>query len=225
MNYSSHYDALVTRAKHRVLEGYSERHHIIPCCLGGSNSPGNIVRLTPEEHYTAHILLVKMYPGDHRLLWAASCMTGVTKKQPGRSPNKLYGWLRRRLSEKVAERMTGRHPSLETLVKLRESHLGVKKGPRSAETRAKIAAGNLGKPKSAAHRAAMSAARTGVPMGPRSEEWKERLRQSNLAALATRSFAYAAEPKHREKQSEGMAEVWRKRRLGLLPMPVYRSGR
>lgn len=40
---------------------YCERHHIVPKCLGGSNSPENIVNLTSREHFIAHILLVKIY--------------------------------------------------------------------------------------------------------------------------------------------------------------------
>lgn len=30
MDYQSHYDRLITRARTRVLSGYSERHHVVP---------------------------------------------------------------------------------------------------------------------------------------------------------------------------------------------------
>ncbi len=36
---------------------YYEKHHIIPKSMGGSNSPLNLVLLTPEEHYICHSLL------------------------------------------------------------------------------------------------------------------------------------------------------------------------
>lgn len=62
MNYSKHYDNLISRAKARVLDGYKERHHVVPKCMGGDNSPKNLVDLTPEEHFLAHQLLVRMHP-------------------------------------------------------------------------------------------------------------------------------------------------------------------
>ena len=34
-------------------------HHIIPKCMGGSNSTSNKVLLTPREHFIAHLLLSK----------------------------------------------------------------------------------------------------------------------------------------------------------------------
>lgn len=92
---------LITRAQHRTLVGYIEEHHVIPRCIGGSDDLTNLVDLTPEEHYVAHQLLVKMYPGNPRLLRAAIFMTA---KRPG---NKCYGWLRRRLAEAQSIAQTG----------------------------------------------------------------------------------------------------------------------
>lgn len=64
----------------------------------------NIVDLTPEEHYVAHQLLVKMYPDHSGLVWAALQMTGQPNGQ--RSNNKVYGWLRKRYQQ-VAKQRTG----------------------------------------------------------------------------------------------------------------------
>lgn len=56
------YDALILKAKLREkLEGYVEKHHIIPVALGGSNAKWNLVLLTAREHYIAHLLLFKHY--------------------------------------------------------------------------------------------------------------------------------------------------------------------
>ena len=41
---------------------YTENHHIIPRCLGGSDSKENIVKLSAKEHFICHLLLTKMYP-------------------------------------------------------------------------------------------------------------------------------------------------------------------
>jgi hypothetical protein len=43
---------------------YTERHHIIPKCIGGTDEPSNIVRLSAREHYIAHRLLVKFTIGN-----------------------------------------------------------------------------------------------------------------------------------------------------------------
>ena len=96
MNYKKHYDLLINRAKERQLEGYSERHHIIPKCMGGTNDKDNLVRLTPEEHYVAHQLLVKIYPKNNKLIAAVILMSGNSIKT--QRSNKLYGWLRRQHS-------------------------------------------------------------------------------------------------------------------------------
>jgi hypothetical protein len=95
MNYKKHYDLLIERGKDRMLEGYVEKHHIVPRCLGGSDAIENLVQLTPEEHYLAHQLLVKMYPDNFGLLSSAMYMTGGNKN---RKTNKTYGWLKRRYS-------------------------------------------------------------------------------------------------------------------------------
>jgi hypothetical protein len=34
-------------------------HHIIPRSLGGSDEVSNLIRLTPREHYIAHLILWK----------------------------------------------------------------------------------------------------------------------------------------------------------------------
>lgn len=102
MDYKHHYNLLIDRAKGRLLEGYTEKHHIIPKCMGGSNYKENIVKLTPEEHFVAHQLLVKMHPGNLKLLHAAHMMT-VTSKSNQKRNNKMYGWLRKKRSEKLRQ--------------------------------------------------------------------------------------------------------------------------
>lgn len=99
MEYKKHYDALINRAKNRLLETYTEKHHIIPVCMGGSNLPDNLVQLTPEEHYVAHQLLVKMYPKNYKLMHAANMMTLSNNNQTRN--NKRYGWLKRKLSKNL----------------------------------------------------------------------------------------------------------------------------
>ena len=101
MNYQKHYNILINRAKNRLLEGYVEKHHIIPRCMNGSNDIENIVSLTPEEHYVAHQLLVKIYPNEPKLIYAAKMMT-VKSPDHKRRNNKLYGWLRKHVSKQLS---------------------------------------------------------------------------------------------------------------------------
>lgn len=75
MDYGRIYDALMRRAVPRKLEGYSEKHHVVPRCMGGSSSGENIVRLTAKEHFVAHKLLVRVYPSV-RGLWLALIAMG-----------------------------------------------------------------------------------------------------------------------------------------------------
>lgn len=70
--YKRWYDRIIEIAKGRIVEGYFERHHIIPKCCGGINDPNNVVCLLPREHYICHVLLTKFYTGSekHKLLCA-----------------------------------------------------------------------------------------------------------------------------------------------------------
>lgn len=101
LNYKKIYDSLIDRGINRTLTGYKEIHHIIPRCLGGSDEKENLVDLTPEEHYLAHQLLVKIYPGNIKLVKAAAMMI------PNRPTNKMYGWLKRRFSVAQSESQSG----------------------------------------------------------------------------------------------------------------------
>ena len=75
MNYKKHYDLLIEKANKRTnLEGYIEKHHIVPKCMGGTNTSENLVKLTAREHYVSHVLLHKTYPKNNKLAYAILCM-------------------------------------------------------------------------------------------------------------------------------------------------------
>lgn len=96
MNYQKHYDMLINRSKARILEGYVEKHHILPKCLGGNDAKENIAILTPEEHFLAHQLLIKMHPGNRDLVYATQLMT--MHQTNARVNNKLFGWIRKQMA-------------------------------------------------------------------------------------------------------------------------------
>lgn len=135
MNYKLHYDRLITRAKSRDLNKmiYVESHHIIPSSIGGSDDKSNLVDLLPEEHLLAHLLLVKMYPNSEQLLYAANIMSHSNGNEYQQRINiKTYGWLKRKYSSMMSERMIGENnPRFGAEV--------------SDETRNKISCANKGK--------------------------------------------------------------------------------
>lgn len=105
MDYKKHYQLLINKGKNRNISGYVEVHHIIPVCIGGTDDKENLVKLTPEEHYLAHQLLVKIYPCNDKLTRAAIMMI------PNRPSNKLYGWLKRKFSIAQSVLQTGTNNS------------------------------------------------------------------------------------------------------------------
>lgn len=163
MDYQRHYDALVSRARVRSIAGYVERHHVLPRCLGGGDEPENIVRLTPEEHFLAHQLLIKIHEGNGKLIFAALAMTR------GRPGNKRYGWLRRHFSEQMSAVWLGksRAPfSAEHRAAIGAARQGKIQGPHSAEHRLKLSEAHKGKTLTPEHRAKLSVAKLGKKRSP-----------------------------------------------------------
>jgi len=138
MNYQAIYDRIIARGKERFLEEYTERHHIIPRCMGGTDDPENLVDLTPEEHYVCHQLLVKIHPNHPKLIHAVVCMSGFKHKR-----NKLYGWHKRRSMLPRKEQFIKQCEYCGTAMKMTEYYVGVKRWcSRSCRT----SAGNITKP-------------------------------------------------------------------------------
>jgi hypothetical protein len=114
MDYKKIYDTIVEVAliratsKHEAISilGYVECHHIIPFCLGGINEKTNLVYLSAREHYVAHQLLVKIYPNEKKLIYAANMMT--VDKTGGRVNNRKYEWIKRKHARQVSEDRKGK---------------------------------------------------------------------------------------------------------------------
>ena len=65
------------------VEGYTERHHKLPRCMGGKNDRANVVRLTARKHFLAHWLLTKCTTRASRkkMLHAFGLMARVSGSQ------------------------------------------------------------------------------------------------------------------------------------------------
>lgn len=205
MNYRTIYDRLMQRSVGRAIECYTERHHILPRCLGGDDEEANIAVLTAEEHYVAHQLLVRLHPYDLGILSAAHVMT--TARHPGRSANKLYGWLRRRMSvaqtgqkrpatvgQKIGAKLRGRKRSPESVAKGAAKLLG---STWSLEVRARVAA-RVRVPRKATPQAIANNAAARVGMKQSSETVAKR-----MASVAAR-YAITPKPKHSEESKAKM---------------------
>lgn len=169
MNYQRHYEALVEKAKHRSVGGYTERHHIVPKCMGGGNESTNLVRLTPEEHFVAHQMLIRIYPENKNLAIAVWRMTFGKHHEN----SKRYGWLRRRHAEAIGEvvgnywRGRKRKPfSDEHRAKIAEIQTGKKRGAHSDEHKRKLSEAHKGKTLSDEHRKKLSDAKLGKKRQP-----------------------------------------------------------
>ena len=163
MNYQRIYEQLTAKD---MIADYTEKHHIIPRCMGGTNDPSNLVRLTPEAHYVAHQLLVKIYPTNHKLVYAAVMMSSSLHHRN----NKIYSWLKRKNSiiqtgkslssehkAKISNSLKGKCKSNEHKIKVAASKQFI-----SDESRAKMSSASKGKPKSNTHKANLSSANKGI---------------------------------------------------------------
>jgi hypothetical protein len=96
MNYARIYDEFIAdRRASPAPSNYSELHHVVPRSLGGSNDKENLIRLTPEDHYFAHLLLAKWHGGNQ---WFAVVRMGSSRADGIRSlvrARLMYGAARR----------------------------------------------------------------------------------------------------------------------------------
>lgn len=81
MNYVKIYNQIITRAKTRILDGYKEKHHIIPRCMGGTDDISNLVELTAREHFIAHWLLARIYTTNKSIVYAFWMMSNKCKNK------------------------------------------------------------------------------------------------------------------------------------------------
>lgn len=175
MNYQKIYNHLIERAKTRTLDQYKERHHIIPRCMEGTDNLDNLVDLTPEEHYVAHQLLVKIYPENSSLVYAAKMM--CLNLLGNRSKNKLYGWLRKRHSEIMSETWTGKsksRASVDMMVESRRKNGSY--GPLSDDHKEKLSKAAKRIPKSEKAKQNMKGCQIGKVL---SEETRQKISEKN----------------------------------------------
>jgi hypothetical protein len=122
MDYQKIYNQIIERAKTRQLEGYKEKHHIIPKCIGGDNSKSNLVELTAREHFLCHMLLCEIYSKENKLKHALFLM--AIGKQKTREKTYIIGSrVYERLKIEYSKILTGKKQTQETKDKKSKSML------------------------------------------------------------------------------------------------------
>lgn len=107
MDYARIYSEFIDNRKVIQPTGYVERHHIFPRCLGGDDSPENLVDLIPEDHFFAHLLLAKVHGG--KLASALRLMADSVERRWKQRlcSRRAYGLGRRIATRQQSEAMQG----------------------------------------------------------------------------------------------------------------------
>ena len=105
MNYVNVYYSIIKNRLDNPVEGYVERHHIVPKSEGGTDNDDNIVALTAREHYICHLLLAKIY-NDYKMWHAVNLMSRLNVKVKINS--RLYEMVRINSARTHSEFMKGK---------------------------------------------------------------------------------------------------------------------
>ena len=132
MDYTKIYNQIIKRAQNRKLEGYVEKHHIVPKCIRGLDVKENIVKLTAREHFLCHMLLCEIHPLEYKLKHALFLM--AIGKQKVREKTYVIGSrVYERLKTEYSEMLTGKPQTQETKNKKSKSMLDVWSGKTKEE--------------------------------------------------------------------------------------------
>ena len=143
--YTKWYYNIIESAKASPFDGYTEKHHIIPKSLGGSNDPSNLVVLSARQHFICHWLLTKMVSSKkHKWqMWNAfSCMMWM--ENPNQTRHKVTSHLFEKLKEQHSKHkswavsgkrngMWGETHTPEAIEKIRKTHCGRVKSKQERE--------------------------------------------------------------------------------------------
>lgn len=180
--YTKWYFNIINNRLANPVKGYTERHHIHPESLGGSNAQENFVCLTAREHYICHLLLTKMLVGVAKksMHFAFFAMQRKKEGMERYVPNShIYDIVRRNVD---------RTPTDETRKKMRESQLA--RAPFPEEHRKNLSCG-------------VKASYTSELRELRSKQFKDRVfSEDTLAKMSAAKRGKKRSSESRKKQSE-----------------------
>jgi hypothetical protein len=204
--YTKWYIDLINSAKMQVKHGYGEKHHIIPRCMGGSDAPENLVKLTAREHFICHKLLTKMIAKDSpyrsKLAYAAWQQGRSATNRGFKISSRIYESLKKELSESTigrkrdpfsesarlnmrkSARQRKKYPPTEKQLKsyerLRELGQASAGTSKSEDTKKKISNKLSGRVLTTDHKTNISISKEGKTRDPFSDEWKKNMSNSKI---------------------------------------------
>lgn len=146
--YTRWYFTIIDKARGRSLVGYTERHHIIPTALGGTNHSDNLIVLTPREHFVCHRLLTKMTIGKSQksmvhAFWLMTTMNSKVGHRYAKLTASAYAKLREAHACAISQKLTG--------TKWTAERRAAGKRPVTDETKRKMSLAKIGKTFSPEH--------------------------------------------------------------------------
>lgn len=102
--HSNRYHKIISHYQTTSVEGFTESHHIVPKCMGGTDERSNLVDLPPRAHFIAHYLLTKMHPSNRKLKHAFAMMGINNQHQNRKQTGQLYELSKKARSEALKGR-------------------------------------------------------------------------------------------------------------------------
>lgn len=148
--YTRWYTQITNRARDRIIDSYTETHHIKPRSLGGTNDANNLVDLTAREHFICHWLLTKMYAGEAKgkminALWMMQSKNNYQDRYQTKITSRVYESLRQDYARYISERNKGRIQPIAEKSKQIAAQTGRKRAPFSEAWLANMSKSKQGK--------------------------------------------------------------------------------
>lgn len=146
--YTNWYIAIISNSKNRTLEGYVEKHHILPRSfkLGGEKDAANLVSLTAREHFICHRLLVKMMIDKKQKMKMQKAVWLLYKNLP-RKGSRSYEYMRLKCTNESRELMRALWQDPEYIEKQAKATETKYKKPGYSEKRSELTKKQMSDPK------------------------------------------------------------------------------
>lgn len=198
MNKYAHWYTSITQNGKQPRSGYTERHHILPRSLGGTDDAANLTNLTAREHFVCHWLLTKIHTTGEahwKMLNAFRMM---------RAENPRQQRYQTKITARVYENLKKEYAELQSVMRSGKGN-GFYGKTHTKEARQKISDANKGRVQPLEEKARQIAAITGRKRAPFSDEWLAKLKE---ARQGERNGMYG------KQHSEHSKELMRQRAIG-----------
>jgi hypothetical protein len=143
--YSKWYFSIINNAKSRIsIDGYIEKHHIIPKSLGGNNKKENIIALTAREHFICHSDRMTYGCNRQKMAFASNMMLCGSERYIPCS--RIYKIVKDEFSKHISKIHTGKVQTEESNIKRSIAQKGIPKGPQTEDHKRNNRLSKKGKP-------------------------------------------------------------------------------